>query len=272
MIKLRNLTPDVYYNESRDFQFIGRLFDVVLNSVKTEADLLYNVPLNDDSNEKLLELMSLTLGFKPKHQYNTKQLRAICKVFPEILKNKGSIKAVTIACNAIFNAAGEEQSLDYDFKSLTDHTELNLYIPQNFGNINLINDLLYYILPAGMNCNIIRELHLNADSYTKLQTVDELHIYARGNLSGLRGTTESHYVYGNTITSKLVKLSSDETNIYKGVLNTGDAIRALVNKTDTIRQSKSIAADKPGFITNSTIYKNDGIIKPINVTNKEEEE
>ena len=44
MIKLRNLTPDVYYNESRDFQFIGRLFDVVLNSVKTEADLLYNVP------------------------------------------------------------------------------------------------------------------------------------------------------------------------------------------------------------------------------------
>ena len=53
MIKLRNLTPDVYYNESRDFQFIGRLFDVVLNSVKTEADLLYNVPLNDDSNEKM---------------------------------------------------------------------------------------------------------------------------------------------------------------------------------------------------------------------------
>ena len=79
-----------------------------------------------------------------------------------------------------------------------------------------------------MNCNIIRELHLNADSYTKLQTVDELHIYERGDLSGLRGTTESHYIYGNAITSKLVKLSNTETNIYKGVLNTGDAIRTLI--------------------------------------------
>jgi hypothetical protein len=260
MIKLRNLTPDIYYNESRDFQFIGRLFDVVLNSVKTETDLLYNIPLNDDSNEKLLELMALTLGFKPKHQYNTKQLRAICKVFPEILKNKGSIKAVTIACNAIFNAAGEEQALDYDFKSLTDHTELNLYIPQNFGNINLINDLLYYILPAGMNCNIIRELHLNTDSYTKLQTVDELRIYERGDKEGYFGTNSKYYVYSDNSMAKLVRLESDsDTNIYKGVLNTGDAIRSLV-------------ADNPGFIMNSTLYKHEDTIVPNVVADTKEDE
>lgn len=30
MIKVQNLTPDIYYNRSRDFQFIGRLYDVVL--------------------------------------------------------------------------------------------------------------------------------------------------------------------------------------------------------------------------------------------------
>ena len=38
MIKLQNLTPEVYYKESRVFQFIGRLYDIVLNSVKTETD------------------------------------------------------------------------------------------------------------------------------------------------------------------------------------------------------------------------------------------
>jgi hypothetical protein len=54
MIKLQNYTPEIYYKESRDFQFIGRLFDLVLNAVKTDADLLYHIPLSTDSDEKLL--------------------------------------------------------------------------------------------------------------------------------------------------------------------------------------------------------------------------
>ena len=45
MIKLQNYTPEIYYKESRDFQFIGRLYDLVLNSIKTEVDLLYYLPL-----------------------------------------------------------------------------------------------------------------------------------------------------------------------------------------------------------------------------------
>ena len=39
MIKLQDYTPDIYYSESRDFQFIGRLFDLVLNYVKTNVDI-----------------------------------------------------------------------------------------------------------------------------------------------------------------------------------------------------------------------------------------
>ena len=40
MIKLQELTPSVYYEQSRDFQFIGRLYDIVLNYIKTNADNL----------------------------------------------------------------------------------------------------------------------------------------------------------------------------------------------------------------------------------------
>ena len=115
MIKLQNYTPEIYYKESRDFQFIGRLFDLVLNSIKTEADLIYNIPLSLNSDEKLLELLTLTLGFKPKHQYNAQHLKAICSVFAEILKHKGSIKALKIACEALFNSMDIDQALDYDF-------------------------------------------------------------------------------------------------------------------------------------------------------------
>ena len=172
MIKLQNLTPEVYYKESRDFQLLGRLFDLVLNAVKTDADLLYNLPLSTNSDEKLLELLAFTLGFKPKHQYNARNLKAVCSVFSEILRNKGSIKAIKIACEALFNSMDISQQLDYDFTKGKDNTELNLYIAQDFGDITLLNDLLSYILPAGMSCNIIREFHILTDSNTNIGISD----------------------------------------------------------------------------------------------------
>ena len=72
MIKLQNLTPDVYSSQSRDFQLLERLFDIVLNYVKTNSDNLYTLPLSDNTDEHLIDLMTLTLGFKSRHHYNIK--------------------------------------------------------------------------------------------------------------------------------------------------------------------------------------------------------
>ena len=227
MIKLQNYTPEIYYKESRDFQFIGRLFDLILNSVKTETDLLYNIPLSANSDEKLLELLAMTLGFKPKHQYNARQLKAVCSVFSEVLKNKGSIKSTQIACQALFSAMDISQGLDYDFTPNTaeDKTELNLYIAQDFGDITILKDLLSYTLPAGMSCNIIREFHVNNVSNTNI---------------GISSTV-STYELNTELTSQLQQLS--ETNITAtGVLKTSDAIKALIN-------------NKAGYSINSEIVR-----------------
>ena len=233
MIKLKDLTPEIYYKESRDFQFIGRLFDVVLNSVKTEVDLMYNIPLSNDSDEKLLELMALTLGFKPKHQYNTRQLKAICKVFPEILRNKGSIKSIIIACNALFNAAGAEQALDYDFTRYSNNTELNIYVPQDFKDITVITDLLDYILPAGMSCNIIRELHLKAASTTELETSDIINVYSGGDTKDKNNKDE--YLYSNEKMSGLVDVAAGTTLSEATV---GDKVGYIMNSTLWTKQSE----------------------------------
>jgi hypothetical protein len=243
MIKFKDLTPDVYYNESRDFQLLGRLFDVVLNSVKTEADLLYNIPVSDNSNDKLLELLTLTLGFKAAHQYNTKQLRSICKVFPEILRSKGSIKSIITACNALFNAAGEEQALDYNFTPGTDNAELNLYVPQSFGDITALNDLLTYVLPAGMSCNIIRELRLNVDSKTEIQTMDTFTLYSEGDNAVYGAINDAAFLYNENKLARIPQLSnSTATDKTSGILNTVDAVRGIIK-------------DNPGFIMNTGIYK-----------------
>jgi hypothetical protein len=237
MIKLQNYTPEIYYKESRDFQFIGRLFDLVLNAVKTDADLLYHIPLSTDSDEKLLELLAMTLGFKPKHQYNARQLKAVCSVFNEILKHKGSIKALKIACESLFNAMDISQALDYDFTEGKNNTELNLYLPPEFEDTIILQDLLTYVLPAGMSCNIIKELQIKTDSNTAIGITDSVVI----------GTIDS-----NNYSQILRLTTTGDTDLTSGTISTGDAIKALMNEKDEITgQLKA----RPGFSVNSEIIK-----------------
>lgn len=237
MIKLQNYTPEIYYKESRDFQFIGRLFDLVLNAVKTDVDLLYYVPLTANSDEKLLELLSFTLGFNPRHQYTTRQLKTVCSVFTEIVKYKGSIKSLKIACEALFNAMDISQALDYDFSAGKNNTELNLYIPQEFEDITILNDLLAYVLPAGMSCNIIKELHIKTTSNTNI---------------GISDTVRLEKVDVNSYSRLPQFTDSEDTNLAAGIINTGDAIKALMNERDETTGQLII---RPGFSANSEIIK-----------------
>ena len=173
MIKLQELTPSVYYEQSRDFQFIGRLYDIVLNYVKTNADNLYTLPLGKNMDEKLLNLLALTLGFQSKHHYNSKQLLAICSVLPLILKHKGSLNAILIAVNSILYAEGINQALDYEFKN----NNLVLYLSQDLSDLTLLKDIMIYILPAGIGCDMIKELQSVNKIETILTTKAEVTVY-----------------------------------------------------------------------------------------------
>ena len=173
MIKLQELTPSVYYEQSRDFQFIGRLYDIVLNYVKTNADNLYTLPIGKNMDEKLLNLLAFTLGFQSKHQYNSKQLLAICSVLPLILKNKGSLNAILIAVNSILYAEGINQALDYEFKD----NNLVLYLSPDLSDLTLLKDIMIYILPAGIGCDMIKEIQSVNKIETVLTTKDEVTVY-----------------------------------------------------------------------------------------------
>ena len=173
MIKLQELTPSVYYEQSRDFQFIGRLYDIVLNYVKTNADNLYTLPIGKNMDEKLLNLLAFTLGFQSKHHYNSKQLLAICSVLPLILKHKGSLDAILIAANSILYAEGINQALDYEFKN----NNLVLYLSQDLSDLTLLKDIMIYILPAGIGCDMVKEIQSINKIETILTTKDEVKVY-----------------------------------------------------------------------------------------------
>lgn len=190
MIKLQNLTPEVYYKQSRDFQFIGRLYDLVLNYVKTNAANLYNLPVGKNMDEQLLNLLALTLGFKPTKKYNSKQLLAICSALPTILKHKGSIEALVLATNALLSAEGVKQPLDY---TLNPKQGITLYVAQELEDLTLFNDLLDYLLPAGLSCTIIKESQAISTIETTFNFNDNVTVYQReseqisvlGDLNGL---------------------------------------------------------------------------------------
>ena len=173
MIKLQELTPSVYYEQSRDFQFIGRLYDIVLNYIKTNADNLYTLPIGKNMDEKLLNLLAFTLGFQSKHHYNSKQLLAICSVLPLILKHKGSLNAILIAVNSILYAEGINQALDYEFKD----NNLVLYLSPDLSDLTLLKDIMIYILPAGIGCDMIKEIQSVNKIETVLTTKDEVTVY-----------------------------------------------------------------------------------------------
>lgn len=177
MIKLQDLTPQVYYNQSRDFQFIGRLYDLVLNYLKTNSDNLYNLPLSDNTNEQTLSLLATTLGFKMRRNYDSKQLVSVCSVLPKVLKYKGSLKSVLIAAQAILNANGISQKLIYDLEE--NNTKLVLYVSSYLTNLNLLYDLLDYILPAGMSFMVVQGLVLTYDTATTLGIESDIMIEAK---------------------------------------------------------------------------------------------
>lgn len=161
MIRLQNNTPQTYYERSRDFQFIGRLYDVVLNSVKTNADIVtYGIPYSDFSPDKFLELLSRTLGFKPKHNYTHEQLLAICNVFSAVLRNKGNIQAIQLIGEAILKTEGILGTIfclmKYDAVAMRDLPVLRIIIPEKLAEIALFYDLLEYVVPAGVSAEVVR--------------------------------------------------------------------------------------------------------------------
>lgn len=164
MIKTQSLVPTVYYRESRDFQLFGRLYDIIFNYAKTNVDLMTNFPINKNTDSKLLELLSRTLGFEAKANYHNKDLNAICSVFIQLMKEKGSLKSIERLLRTILNAEGIDEKFSIKQKAATAETSitLDIYIPDIITNseIALLENILDYILPAGV-LYTLKEGHLN---------------------------------------------------------------------------------------------------------------
>lgn len=168
MIKIKDQVPSIYYDASRDFQVLGHLYEVVLNYIKTNADMLYLLPNGIEADTRSTELLATTLGFRLRRNYDKEQLAALVSIFPRLLKIKGTKGAVDLAGNALVKASGVPGTFISELDQKT-HI-LTVKIPIELSDITLFMDLLPYILPFGVRVSVIRSTTIKKEVTLPLST------------------------------------------------------------------------------------------------------
>ena len=154
-MKVEKLIPEVYYSQSRDFSYIGRLFEIIFNYMKTGADCVGVSSNSDNIDATQIELIALTLGFESKHTYPTRDLIYIISSFSHLIKKKGTKEAINHAIKLLMNSQKIKMDLldDEDFVTFDDTSDkytLSIKLPSQMTDTILLEDLFDYILPAGV--------------------------------------------------------------------------------------------------------------------------
>ena len=154
-MKVEKLIPEVYYSQSRDFSYIGRLFEIIFNYMKTGADCVGVSSNSDNIDATQIELIALTLGFESKHTYPTRDLIYIISSFSHLIKKKGTKEAINHAIKLLMNSQKIKMDLldDEDlvtFDDTLDNYTLSIKLPSQMTDTILLEDLFDYILPAGV--------------------------------------------------------------------------------------------------------------------------
>lgn len=241
MIKVQNQVPSVYPNISRDFQYISWLFNIVLNSVKHNVDDMYELPKSKD--QKLTELLALTLGFKIRRNYDQAQLAAIVNALPVLLRYKGTEKALQIAGESLIKASGTTGQFKIN---VLDNGVLEIIIPKDILDITLFIDLLPYIAPAGMTCKISRKNEVHGTYITEVTYEDRIEAKWFKDLTfdGIEKVKASEapmlFEPGTKDNIDFSNIINDEVNV--GLLNT--SIIPVLESSDFVKQENLIEEDE----------------------------
>lgn len=148
MFRLQNNVPEIYVNESRDFQILCRLYDSVLGGVKYSIDSLQRSSSTPDCDNTLLDLLKTKLGLFTSLEAEEYALRYVLQCYPHLIRYKGSKKAVNDVLT-LFSRISNAPPGDYDPEILEKEHRLVLKFTQTPKSDKLLLEILKYILPIG---------------------------------------------------------------------------------------------------------------------------
>lgn len=147
MFRVEKNVPDVYVNESRDFQLFCRLYDLVFQASRFSIDSLEQASDTMSCNDNLLSLLATKVGFFTDLNLTSKADRKILSAFPHIIKYKGSMYGVELVTNLFEQIMNTKVTPIHD---TYDRNHVTIVFDDYTPNVDLLYSLLEYIRPTGL--------------------------------------------------------------------------------------------------------------------------
>lgn len=163
--------------QSRDMQAMCKVFDLLINSFKTNSDYWVSLIDFDSCPNSLLPLLASYVGYTYDYTESYDTNRLIIKHYPEMIRNRGSEIGMTLAMALSVNALGQIDKLEALAMFKLDYVveENTLYIYIFFpANLSQIRTLIEVVRPAG--CGIVL---VPADLISTIDGI-EIHSYEEG--------------------------------------------------------------------------------------------
>ena len=151
MFRLVENVPNVYVDQSRDFQVLCSLFDLVQNSTKHQIDSILTILTTEDCPDSLIPLLQTKLGFFVSDQsiYDADTLRRILVVFSRIVRYKGSRLGIEYAINTFISLLKVDGIAHIRIENDNGRYLVVIEISAPFTDARILLDILNYIMPSG---------------------------------------------------------------------------------------------------------------------------
>lgn len=141
------------YRSSRDYEALLKLLDILLTTVKYETDTLINLYIPEDCPEQFLATLAEHIGYKYNYNDSIKENRIVIDNFNRMIRNRGSVIGIKLACALSLNSVGDRQQIE-DLAGLEvffDYDEGRIIILYPTENTKVRN-LIDWVRPVGMYC------------------------------------------------------------------------------------------------------------------------
>lgn len=180
MFRLQDNVPEVYVQESRDFQLFCNLYDSIFGGVKFDIDSLQYISNTKQCNGKTLELLKTKLGLFDDLELSDNDLRLVLQAFPTIIRYKGSkraLKYILYLFQRILHNTTETPIIEVvnsteGTTSTKEPYSINITFANQDLDDKLLLTLLKYVLPTGYAVNY--NITSNAISESTIKFQDEV--------------------------------------------------------------------------------------------------
>lgn len=165
VIRSKDFVP-YFYRNSRDYQAILAIFDLIINVTKINIDTLVDNLDPNKCNYLLLELLASYVGYDYDHKESYEANRLIINNYVNMIRNRGNQVGIKIAAALSFNAKEDIERVEeldmFSVRYLEDEGKIAIYVyvPTY---LNKIRDLLERVRPAGIPLELIPSYNLKVN-------------------------------------------------------------------------------------------------------------